>query len=317
VAQYLIRRVLLIVPTMLFVVAIVFLAMRILPTDIADLIVNNAGVGGAAYSKQAIRQQLNLDKPLAVQLALYTEHLLHGDLGRSAYNRKPVIEEIGQAFPVTLELTILAMSISTCLAILVGVTSAVKQDTLIDYVVRVSSILAFSAPVFWVATILIVFPAVWWHYFPPIFYIPFLQDPLQNLQQFIVPAIALALALFGSVARLVRSSLLEVLRQDYVRTAWAKGLSSRTVLVRHALKNALIPVVTFLGLQLSALLGGTVLIESIFGLPGLGSLTINAVNTKDYPVVQGTTLVFAAIVALVNLATDISYGLIDPRLKRV
>jgi peptide/nickel transport system permease protein len=314
-AQYVIRRLLLAVPTLLLVVAIVFLSMRILPTDIADLIVDNAGVGGSAYTKTAIRQQLNLDKPVLVQLGLYVGNLARGDMGHSAYDRKPVLKKVGTAFPITLELTIIAMVLSTVAAIVIGVLSAVKQDTPLDYVLRVFSILAFSAPVFWIGTIAIIFPAVWWHYFPPLFYVPFQQNPSENLRQFIVPSLVLAFSLSGSVARIVRSSMLEVLRQDYVRTARAKGLRERVIIGRHALRNGFIPVLTFLGLQLAVLLGGTVIIESIFALPGLGSLTLSAVLTKDYPVIQGSVLIFAAIVVLVNLVVDLSYGVLDPRLR--
>lgn len=314
--QYLVRRLLLIVPTLLLVVAIVFLSMRILPTDIADIIVDNAGVGGAAYTKQAIREQLNLDKPLPVQLGIYIGRLVQGDLGRSAYDRKPVLKKIADSLPVTLELTILAMAISTTTAIVIGIISAVYQDSAVDYILRIVSILAFAAPVFWVGTMAIIFPAIWWNYFPPLFYVPFRENPVDNLRQFIAPALTLAIALSGSVARMVRSSMLEVLRQDYVRTARAKGLSERVVITRHALRNGFIPVLTFLGLQLTVLLGGTVIVESIFALPGLGSLTISAVLTKDYPAIQGSVLVFAAVVTLVNLGVDLSYGLLDPRLRR-
>jgi peptide/nickel transport system permease protein len=315
-AQYLVRRFLLLIPTLLLVVVIVFLSMRILPTDIADLIVDNAGVGGSAYTKDAIREQLNLDEPLAVQLGLYVGNLARGDLGNSAYDRKPVLEKIVEAFPVTLELALLAMSMSACTAVVIGVLSAIRQDTLLDYTLRVLSILAFSAPVFWVGTMAVIFPAIWWGYFPPLFYVPFQDDPVQNLRQFIVPAIVLAISLAGTVARMVRSSMLEVLRQDYVRTARAKGLRERIVISRHALRNGFVPVLTLLGLQLAVLLGGTVIVESIFALPGLGSLTINAVLTKDYPMIQGSVLVFAAMVALVNLAVDVGYGFLDPRLRR-
>jgi len=313
--QYILRRLLLAVPTLLLVVVIVFLSIRILPTDIADIIVDNAGVGGAAYTKAAIRKQLHLDQPVIVQLGTYIGDLARGDMGHSAYDRKPVLNKIGTAFPITLELTIIAMVLSTAAAIVIGVLSAMRQDTMLDYTLRVFSILAFSAPVFWIGTIAIIFPAIWWHYFPPLFYVPFQKDPSANMRQFIVPALVLAFALSGSVARMVRSSMLEVLRQDYVRTARAKGLRERVIIGRHALRNGFIPVLTFLGLQLTVLLGGTVIIESIFALPGLGSLTLSAVLTKDYPVIQGSVLVFAAIVVLVNLVVDLSYGVLDPRLR--
>ena len=309
------RRVLLAVPTVLLVVAFVFLATRVLPTDIADLMVDNAGVGGSPFTKDAIRKELNLDKPIPIQFGIYVANLARGDMGVSAYDRKPVLKKIRDAFPITLELTILAMAFSSTVSVLVGIVSALRQDSVTDYVLRVVTISAFAAPIFWIGTLVIIMPAIWWNYFPPLFYVSFIEDPKANLQQFVPPALVLGAALTGSVARMVRSSMLEVLRQDYVRTARAKGLTTAVVIRRHALRNAFIPVLTFMGLQLASLLGGTVIIESIFALPGLGQLTISSVTTKDYPVIQGTVLVFAVIVILVNLAVDLSYGLIDPRLR--
>ena len=316
-AKYATRRLLLALPTLALVVTIIFTIIRVVPkTDIADLIVEGGGTGGAAVTKDAIRKQLNLDKPLPAQLALYFADLVKGNMGSSAYDRKPVASKIVAALPITIEVTILSVVLSTATAIVIGVISAIKQDTLTDYVVRILTILAFAAPVFWVGTLAIIMPANWWNYFPPLFYVSFYQDPIANLRQFMVPSVVLALGLMGSVARMVRSSMLEVMRQDYIRTAYAKGLKQRTVIQRHALKNGFIPVLTFIGLQVSNLLGGTVIVESIFALPGLGTLTISSVTTKDYPVIQGTVLVFGVFVVLVNLIVDLSYGLVDPRLRR-
>ncbi len=252
---------------------------------------------------------------MLVQLGLYYKQLAQGDLGHSAYDRKPVLGKIETAFPITLELTTLAMLFSTVTAILIGVLSAMFQDSVLDYALRILSILAFAAPVFWIATMVVIFPAIWWNYLPPIFYVPFRKDPVQNLHQFVVPSLVLAFALMGSVARMVRSSMLEVLRQDYVRTARAKGLATWVVISRHALRNGFIPVLTFLGLQLAVLLGGTVIIEQVFALPGLGSLAIRAVQSKDYPLIEASVLVFSGVVILVNLAVDLSYGFLDPRLR--
>jgi len=317
VAKYAMRRLILALPTLALVVTIIFTIIRVVPkTDIADLIVDNGGTGGSAVTKDAIRKQLNLDKPLPVQLGLYFADLVTGDMGSSAYDRKPVASKIWAALPITIEVTLLSVVMSTLLAIVIGVVSAIKQDTIVDYVVRVLTILAFAAPVFWIGTLAIIMPAKWWNYFPPLFFVPFTEDPLSNLQQFMIPSIVLALGLMGSVARMVRSSMLEVMRQDYIRTAYAKGLKQTTVIQRHALKNGFIPVLTFIGLQVSNLLGGTVIVESIFALPGLGTLTISSVTTKDYPVIQGAVLVFGISVVLVNLLVDLSYGLVDPRLRR-
>ena len=315
--KYLVNRVLLAVPTLLLVVALVFAAVRIVPTDIADIIVTQgAGTFGGEQSREAIRKELNLDKPFPVQLAIYVGGLLKGDLGESAYDHKPVSGKIAEALPVTLELALFSIVLSTFAAIVIGVLSALRQDTWYDYAIRLMTILAFAAPVFWVGTLAVVVPAILWNYSPPLFVVSFFKNPGVNLQQFLIPAVVLALNLLGSVARMVRSSMLEVLRQDYIRTAYAKGLETRTVVQRHALRNGFIPVLTFLGLQLSNLLGGAVIIESIFALPGLGTLTLGSVVTKDYPQIQGSVLFFGCTVVLVNLLIDLSYGYIDPRLRR-
>lgn len=314
-ALYVLRRLIVAIPTLLLVIAIVFFGIRVLPTDIADVIVESAPFGGSALTKEAIRQQYDLDKPLLVQFGLYVSRLVTGDLGVSAYDRRPVADRIKRALPTTLELTAIAIFISVGLAIAAGTVSAVYRDTSVDYVVRVTSITMFSIPVFWVGTMVIVFPAIWWRYFPPISYVSLIEDPLQNLRQFLPPALVLGLALMGSVTRLVRSALLEVLRQDYVRTARAKGLRGRTVVIRHALRNGFLPILSFIGLQVATLLGGTVIIESIFAMPGLGTLLLNSVLTRDYPVIQGSVLVFGGLVVLTNLLTDLGYMFVDPRVR--
>ena len=315
--KYTTHRVLLALPTLLLVITIVFVAVRILPTDIADLLVadSTSTRGASEELKASIRRDLHLDRPIPVQLGFYILDLAQGDMGTSAYDRKPVATKIRNALPVTLELALLAMTMSTAVAIMVGVMSALRQDTWYDYVIRLFAIFADAAPAFWIGTLAVVLPVMFWSYFPPLFFVPLFENPLENARQFIVPAIILASNLLGSVARMVRSSMLEVLRQDYIRTAYAKGLTSRAVIQRHALRNGFIPVLTFLGLQLSNLLGGTVIIESIFTLPGLGTLTISAVNAKDYQVIQGCVLFFGSTVVIVNLLVDLSYGLIDPRLR--
>lgn len=314
--RYAAQRILLVIPTLFLVVVIVFTAIRVVPTDIADLLVDAGGAGGSVATKESIRAQFHLDKPIPVQLGIYIADLLRGDMGSSAYDRQPVTKKIAGALPVTIELTLLSMVMSTALAIVFGVVSALRQDTWYDYTIRLLTIFAYAAPVFWIGTLTIIVPAALWNYFPPLFFVPFSKDPLSNLRQFLLPAVVLAFGLIGSVARMVRSSMLEVLRQDYIRTAYAKGLTSRVVIQRHALRNGFIPVLTFIGLQLSNLLGGTVIIESIFALPGFGSLTISAVTNKDYPVIQGAVLFFAFLVILVNLVVDLSYGIIDPRVRR-
>jgi peptide/nickel transport system permease protein len=228
---------------------------------------------------------------------------------------RSISSEIVNRMKVTLELTILASTFAIALAIPIGVYSAIKQDKLADYSLRFLTIGWLSMPSFWVATMLITFPAKWWGYAPPVGYVQFYQDPLKNLEQLYMPAFSLGLALSATLARLTRSSMLEVLRQDYVRTARAKGLRERVVLSRHALKNAMLPVVTLLGLQLGFLLGGTVVLESIYALPGLGTFLLEGVILKDYTRIQGLVLFFAVIIILINLAVDLSYAWFDPRVR--
>ncbi|MGE3857382.1 MAG: ABC transporter permease [Dehalococcoidia bacterium] len=315
--MYVTRRLLLAIPTLFLVILIVFTAVRVVPTDIADLLVadSTSSTGNTEAVKAAIRKELHLDRPIPIQLGYYLLNMAKGDIGRSAYDTKPVATKIYDALPVTLEVAFLAMTLSTVMAIGIGVLSALRQDTFYDYGIRLLTIFAFAAPVFWIGTLAIVLPARW-GYFPPLFFVSFLDDPIANLQQFLMPAAVLAMNLMGSVARMVRSSMLEVLRQDYIRTAYAKGLQTRVVITRHALRNGFIPVLTFLALQLSNLLGGSVIIESIFALPGVGTLTVNAISTKDYTVIQGCVLFFGCIVVVMNLLVDVSYGFIDPRLRR-
>jgi peptide/nickel transport system permease protein len=242
-------------------------------------------------------------------------NVLQGDLGRSIINRRPVTNEIVNRLYTTIELALLAGLFAVALALPIGVYSALKQDKLPDITLRVVTVGWLAMPSFWVGSMLITLPAKWWGYAPPIPYVQFWDDPLKNLEQMYLPAIALGLALSATLARITRSSMLEVLRQDYIRTARAKGLRERVVLSKHALKNAMLPVVTLFGLQLGFLLGGTVVLESIFALPGLGTLLLTAVLTKDYTEVQGLVLFFAVVIIVINLAVDLSYALFDPRVR--
>jgi peptide/nickel transport system permease protein len=240
---------------------------------------------------------------------------IRGDFGRSMISERPVLDEIRARMNLTLQLTILASLFAVSLAIPIGVYSALRQDTLPDYALRIVTIGWLSMPAFWVATMLVTFPAKWWGYATPVGYADLWEDPLQNLEQLYMPAISLGLALSASLARLTRSSMLEVLRQDYVRTARAKGLSERVVLSRHALKNAMLPVMTLFGLQLAFLMGGTVVLESIFALPGLGTLLLTSVTFKDYTTIQGIVLFFAVLILIINFLVDLSYAWFDPRIR--
>jgi len=298
----------------LFVISIiVFTAVRAIPGDVCKIVLATPDVDRAQCD--AIRSELGLDKPLVTQYMSYMGGVLHGDLGSTLINKRDVSTEIRERIPLTIELTLLSTLFALVIALPVGIISALKQDRAADYTLRVLTIGWLSIPSFWLGTMLIVWPAKWWHYAPPVGYVDIWQDPLKNLEQLYLPAIALGIALSASLARITRSSMLEVLRQDYIRTARAKGLADRFVVLRHALRNALIPILTVFALQLGVLFGGTVVLESIFSLPGLGQLTFNAVTIKDYAEVQGLVLFFATVLVLINLLVDVSYAWIDPRIR--
>jgi peptide/nickel transport system permease protein len=270
-----------------------------------------------AYAKDLdeLRAKLGLDRPLPVQYFEWLGKAARGDLGESLWTKRPVLEEIGQRLPVTFELAILGLLVALIIAIPVGVISAARQDTIADYIARSAAILGLSVPAFWLATLLIVLPAIWWGWRPVTGFVEFSQDPVGHVTQLILPAVILGIAVGAALMRLTRGMLLEVLRQDYVRTAWAKGLGERVILMKHALRNAVIPVVTLLGTQLPQIIGGTVIIETVFGLPGMSRFLFDAINQRDYPVIQGVNLVVVSFIVLVNLAVDALYAVLDPRIR--
>ena len=263
--------------------------------------------------KQEIIHALGMDVPVIYQYGRWVDNLLHGDLGTSLWKGTPVLNDIKVRLPVTFELGLLAMIIAQLIALPIGILSALRQDTWGDYFGRSFAILCLAVPSFWLATMVIVYPSIWWGYTPPITLIRFTVNPIGNLKMFIIPAVVLGMSMAGGTMRITRTMMLEVLRQDYVRTAWAKGLRERTVVVRHALKNALIPVITIIGYQLPVLLGGAVIVEDIFSLPGMGRLMIDATTDRDYTVVSAVMLIFAVGMVLINLIVDLTYGYIDPR----
>jgi peptide/nickel transport system permease protein len=311
--QYIVKRLLFTILVLWLVSVIVFTAVRMIPGDVCRIVLATPNV--PEEQCQAIRADLGLDKPPVQQYFTYMSGVLRGDFGTTLISKRDVWSEIRSRIPLTLELTLLATIFALVLALPIGVYSALKRDRAPDYLLRLLTIGWLSIPGFWLGTMLIVFPAKWWGYSPPVGYVDFWENPLKNLHQLYLPAIALGLALSASLARVTRSSMLEVLRQDYVRTARAKGLTERVTIVRHTLKNAMIPVITLFAIQFGTLLGGTVVLESIFSLPGLGTLTLSSVLIKDYPQVQGLVLFFAAILTLINLLVDISYGWFDPRIR--
>jgi len=314
---YILRRLLALLPTMLIASIIVFVIVRMVPGDVVDLMLSQNDAGSNKLTRDQLMETLGLDKPLWQQYGSWISRLLlHGDLGNSLWQADSVLGMIAERLPVTFELGLLAMLIALTVAIPVGVYSAVKQDTAGDYVTRSFSLLMLAVPSFWIGTMVTVFPSIWWGWSPEIHFTPFLEDPWANLQQMLIPATILGLSLSAITMRMTRTMMLEVLRQDYIRTARAKGLSEMLILTRHAVRNALIPVITLIGSQAPVLIGGAVILEQIFVLPGMGLLLLDAVNQRDYPVVTGVFFIVGISVMLINLLVDLSYGLIDPKVRQ-
>ncbi len=312
--QYILRRGFLLFPVLLGVSFMVFVLLRLLPGDVVTIMLGETG-NLSPEQADALRTELGLNKPFVVQYAEWVWGILRGDWGVSAFSRQPVLYEMLRRLPVSAELTLLSMLVSLSFAIPIGVIAAVRQDTPIDYVMRIMSVFGLSLPGFWVATMLLLFLAMQFQWVPPLRYVPFIDNPWMNIQSFVLPSFAIGISASASIMRMTRATLLEVMRQDYVRTAWAKGLTERAVIIRHALKNALIPVVTIMGNQVGFLLGGSVIMEQIFTLPGLGRLTLESIYQRDYPQLQGNILFVATVFVTVNLIVDISYAWLDPRIR--
>ena len=316
---YVIRRLLLMVPTLLVVTIIVFSMIRFIPGTAIDLIVDEmAGEGFGTKAETTVpklRRMMGLDQPVHVQYVKWLTNAFRGDLGESLWSKEPIARELVTRLPISLELGIVALITALLLAMPIGVYSAIRQDTLGDYGGRTVAILAISLPNFWIATMVIIYPSIWWSWSPPLKYIAFGKDPLGNIMQFLIPGLVMGLFYSGTVMRMVRTTMLDVLRQDYIRTAWAKGLRERAVISRHAIRNGLIPVVTLVGVLAPALIAGNVVIEEIFSLPGIGLYLIDAINKRDYPVIVGINLFFAVFVMFLNLTVDLTYAWLDPRIR--
>jgi peptide/nickel transport system permease protein len=313
VRQYVLRRFALAVPTLFLVSVIVFVMMRLMPGDVVLRMVE-----GQAYAPtiEAMRKDLGLDRPAYVQYAEWIGGILtRGDFGRSYWTRQPIWDEFAHRFPVTLELAILTIVVSVVIGVAIGIVSAVRQDSPADYVGRVLAILALSVPYFGLAVVVVVVPAILFKWTPVWTYVPFTENPLDNLKIMIVPALVFGVTRAGPIMRIMRSALLDVLRQEYIRTAWSKGLPERGIVLRHALKNALIPVISLIGLQMPLYIGGSVIMETIFRLPGVGLFFFEALTRMDYPVVQSVNLIVATMVVGLNLAIDLSYAFLDPRIR--
>jgi peptide/nickel transport system permease protein len=313
---YIARRLLALVPTLFFASVIVFATVRMIPGDIIDLMLSQNDVSASKLSRDQLIATLGFDKPIWQQYLSWMGGILfRGDFGRSLWQNVPVRELLFARLPITFELGFLAMIVGLLVAIPIGVYSAVRQDTAGDYVTRSFSILMLAIPSFWMGTMVMVFPSIWWGWSPEVKFVNFTTHPLQNLKIMIIPAIILGCALSAVSMRLTRTMMLEVLRQDYIRTAWAKGLGEPLVVLRHALRNALIPVVTLVGLQAPLLIGGAVIMEQIFVIPGMGLLLLDAVNQRDYPIITGVFLIVGVAIMLINLLVDLSYGLLDPKVR--
>ena len=310
--RYVGQRLLVAIPSLLIASLIVFTLPRLIPGDVVALM-----LAEKAYARDLaeLRAKLGLDRPLHVQYLEWAGRAVRGDLGESLWTRRPVREELAQRLPVTLELGLLATVLAILIALPVGILAAIRQDTLRDYAARSAAILGLSVPGFWLATLVIVLPAIWWGWRPATGFTELSRDPLAHLGHLLLPALVLGVASAAALMRLIRGTLLEVLRQDYVRTAWAKGLGERMVVLKHSLRNAVIPAITVLGLQVAQILGGTVVIESIFGLPGMGRFLFEAITQRDYPVIQGINLVVVSAIVLVNLTVDAVYATLDPRIR--
>ena len=313
---YFIRRVLLVIPTLLILSTIVFLTVRFIPGDVIDALAANSDYLALDVDREALEEHLGLNVPLPVQYVKWMSGmLLHGTFGDSLMGNWRVEERIVGRLPVTLQLGVMAILIGLLISLPVGIYSAVRQDTVSDYVGRTIAIAGLAMPNFWLGTLVMIFPALWWGWAPPLEMIPFTEDPIGSLYGFLIPSLILGTGMAAGTMRLTRTMMLEVLRQDYIRTARSKGLRERVVIIRHATKNALIPVITGIGLQLPLLVGGSVIIENIFNLPGLGQLALDALLNRDYPVVSGINMFFGAAVVFINLMIDLAYPFLDPRVR--
>ena len=314
---YIVRRLLLILPTLFILSILVFLSVRFIPGDVVDVMIGRMEMlSPGSIDRESVERRLGLDLPVWVQYGRWLGDIfLHGSLGESLMGRGAVEQKIIDRLPVTIELGLMAILIGLVIALPVGIYSAMRQDTAADYVGRSIAIIGLATPNFWLGIMVMIYPAIWWGWSPPLELVSFTEDPLGNLWGFFIPSLILGTASAAATMRMTRTMMLEVLRQDYIRTAWSKGLKERAVVMRHAVKNALIPVVTLIGLQLPILVGGAVIMENIFNLPGLGRLLLNALNNRDYPMVSGINLVFATGVVGINLIIDLIYPFLDPRVR--
>jgi len=312
--KYLVSRIVGMLPAVFLLVFFVVVLIQLIPGDIIDLMLDQSSSPDIA-TREALTRQLGLDKPLPIRYVDYMSHLVRGDFGRSLWTDQSVTTMIRIYAPPTIQLAIVSIIIGAFAGIVLGVVSAVTQDSWIDYLLRSLAIAGISIPNFAIATSVVIFPAILWGIAPNLNYVSITENPWENLKIIWLPGSILALGLSTSLMRLMRTTMLDVLRQDYIRTARAKGVSEMRIIARHAVRNAVIPVVTLLGLQIAFLLGGSVIVETIFSIPGVGRLLVGAIGKRDYPVVQGIVVIIGLFVMTTNLIVDMSYGFLDPRIK--
>jgi len=315
--NYLVKRLLLVVPTLILVTILVFLLMRLIPGDPAYLRLIGTD-GDAEFTQeqlQDLRAQLGTDKPLPEQYVRWVWGVVQFDFGLSMVYDTPISDDLKTRLPITLELTVLALVLATVIAVPLGIISAIFQDSWADYLSRIVAIAGIAMPTFWTGILIIILLIYFFGWLPPLGYASLWDDPLRNLQQMVFPAIALGFYNMALIARVMRSAMLEVFREDYIRTARSKGLSERVVITRHALKNASLPVLTISGWQVGRLVAGTVVIEKIFLIPGMGKLLIDSIFARDFTMIQAIVLVVAVLVMLINLFVDLMYGWLDPRIR--
>lgn len=313
--QYILKRIALMIPTLLGITLVISLSVRFLPGDIVDQVLGEQASFVNEETREALEQRFSLDQHPVEQYGYWLVDLVQGDLGRSFISGRAISEDLKLRMPVSFQLGVMALVFAFVVGLPIGVLAAIRQDSPADYIVRSTAIMLLALPNFWIGLLVIAYGFIWFGYTPPLSYVDLWEDPRSNLQTLLIPSIILGGGTAGSIMRFTRATMLEVLRQDYVRTGWSKGLRERVVVFRHALRNAIIPVVTVVGLQVPSLVGGTIVLERIFSIPGMGAYLLQAINQRDFPVVQAVVLVSAIVVVLSNLIVDLLYPIIDPRIR--
>ncbi|MBC8477593.1 MAG: ABC transporter permease [Dehalococcoidia bacterium] len=326
--NYVIRRLALMVPTLFVITVVVFLSIRLIPGSAVEMMAIEMGSRestGGQMDVAAVEKMLGMDVPVHIQYVRWMgvwrqddgsfRGIFQGDFGTSLWLKRPVLPEIVARLPVTFELGLLAFIISQCIALPIGLLSAIRQDSVGDFFGRSFAIISLSIPGFWLGTMVMVFPAIWWGWAPPLNLIRFTDEPLANLRQFLIPGVLMGMAMSATTMRMLRTTMLEVLRQDYIRTAWAKGMRERVIVIRHAMRNAMIPVITMIAGQIPIMIGGSVIMEQIFALPGMGRLFLDSINRRDYPFVSSINVLLASFGLVLILLVDLSYAYLDPRIR--